>query len=68
MASYFAQAIGAFANGTTVIDSVELEVGFAERRPGDQNDAVAKSNGLMILPSFKRSRQECVRTPALSWR
>jgi hypothetical protein len=59
---------GAFAKGTTVIQSVELEVGFAERRPGDQNDVVPKSSGLVILPNFKRSRQEFARSPALSWR
>jgi hypothetical protein len=59
---------GAIAKGSSAILSVELDVGFAEQRRGDQTDIVAKKNGLVILPSFDRSRQQFVRSPALSWR
>jgi len=60
--------VGAFSKGTTIIAGVALEVGYAEQRRSDQNDAVPKANGLVILTSFERSRQQFARSPDLSWR
>lgn len=59
---------GAYAKGATIIQSVVLEVGFADQRRGDQAEPASRGSPFMILTRFDRSRQQFARTPALSWR
>lgn len=63
-----ANFVGAIAKGTNVIATVALEIGFAEQRSSDQQDAMPERDGLLFLPNFNRSHQQFARSPELPWR
>jgi hypothetical protein len=58
---------GVAVSGSSYVLDVALEVAFTETRPGDQVTAAPKPYPFQLLLSFKRDREETVRSPSVRW-
>lgn len=58
---------GRAVTGTSSVLTVALEIGFAERRAGDQSRPAPRPYPFLLLTGFDRARQIIVRSPELPW-